>query len=195
MKDDNRKVKFAGLSDRMVRALDDAGLVVNFPTGEVDVEELAFDWEFQTTHGWKTVFIDLRHEFDDTEEDVLVTQEAVDQAVARQFVWAYDNFDVDDEVALIMNGTTQDERRRRGVPEASELVRDIEEEERMLEHFRWVAEAVVMDRPVPKRKHGPVELSGVNAESVLGFLRNPQTIEENPGIVADICRHIKGQLN
>jgi len=190
MKSKVNKVKFAGLSDRMVRELDDAGLVVDFSTGEVDVEELAFDWEFQTKYGMKTVSIDLRDE--DAEE--LATKEGVDWAVARQFMAAYDNFDVDDEVALFMEGT-QDERRRRGVPRASELVRDIEEEKRMLKHFRWVSEAVVMDRPVPKRKHGMVELSGIDAESVLGFLREPQTIGENPGIVADICRHIEGQLD
>lgn len=140
-------MKFAGPTKKMMQALEDEGLNIRWPdAGTVkDENTLAIEGTFYTgTAGQyeKLVLIDLRNEGD------LSTKSNVDAAISNQLDEAYENFSVDEELQLNMEGTAE-ERLARGVPSAAELLADMQEQDSRLKRFSEVAEAVSSGRPVP----------------------------------------------
>lgn len=138
------KIEFAGPSEEMVDALEEAGLNIAFPTEVQDREELAIDGEYCTSQGWhKYVLVDLRDEQD------LSTTKAVDKAVAAQLQDAYDCFSVDNEMAIVMS-LSKKERELRGFPEVDEMIADMQDAKAHLHLFADVAEAVVNGNEIPR---------------------------------------------
>lgn len=140
-------MKFAGPTKKMMQALEDEGLNIRWPdTGTVkDDNTLAIEGTFYTgTAGQyeKLVVIDLRDEGD------LSTKKNVDAAISNQLDEAYECFSIDDELQLNMEGAAE-ERLARGVPSATELLADLQEQDSRLKRFAEVAEAVSSGRPVP----------------------------------------------
>jgi hypothetical protein len=140
-------VKFVGPSKKMDKALEEAGLNITWPKAKCKEEDLAIEASFYTGPGdWeKLVTIDLRphNEYD------LSTKGSVDLAVRNELVKAYTCFDIEDELALNMEGTAE-ERERRGVPCPETLLEDLKEQEKMLEYFSDVASAVINGTKIPR---------------------------------------------
>lgn len=162
-------MKFAGPTKKMMQALEDEGLNIRWPdTGTVkDDNTLAIEGSFYTgTAGQyeKLVLIDLRNEGD------LSTKSKVDAAIWNQLDLAYDNFSVDEEMQLNMEGTAE-ERLARGVPSAEELLEDMKEQERRLKRFSDVAGAVAEGRDIPKEEdERTIEIDGNTAEQIVALL-------------------------
>lgn len=135
--------KFVGPTKKMADALEAEGLHVTWPKVINDENDLAIEGSFTTGEGWeKLVMIDLRNEGD------LSTKSNVDAAISNQLDEAYENFSIDDELKLNMEGT-EEERIARGVPDAARLLEDMQEQDKRLKRFSAVAEAVSSGRPVP----------------------------------------------
>ena len=162
-------MKFAGPTKKMMQALEDEGLNIRWPdTGTVkDDNTLAIEGTFYTgTAGQyeKLVTIDLRDEGD------LSTKKNVDAAISNQLDEAYECFSIDDELQLNMEGTAE-ERLARGVPSATELLKDMQEQDSRLKRFAAVAEAVSSGRPVPKEEdERTIEIDGNTAEQIVALL-------------------------
>ena len=151
----------------MMQALEDAGLNVSWPkTGTVkDEETLAIEGTFYTGCDWeKLVLIDLRNRIG------IETKAGVDNAISYELTAAYDNFNIDEELKLNLQGT-EEEREARGVPDADRLLEDMQEQESCLKRFSEVADAVASGKPVPPEKDTrKVELDGDTAEKVVAIL-------------------------
>lgn len=163
-------MKFAGPTKKMMQALEDEGLNIRWPdTGTVkDDNTLAIEGTFYTgTAGQyeKLVLIDLRNEGD------LSTKSNVDAAISNQLDEAYENFSVDEELQLNMEGTAE-ERLARGVPSATELLEDLQEQDSRLKRFAEVAEAVSSGREIPKEEdEGEITISGKDAMRIVELLK------------------------
>ena len=157
-------MKYVGPTKKMMKALEDEGLYVDWPkTGNVKDEELlAIEGSFTTGPDWeKGVLIDLRHMV------ALDSKSGVDKAVANQLQEEYDNYDVDEEVKLNLEGS-EAERNARGVPDAARLVDDIKEKERRLKRFAEVANAVAEGRKIPEEEDGnEITISGNDAKLIV----------------------------
>ncbi len=180
----------------MMQALEDEGLNIRWPdAGTVkDENTLAIEGTFYTgTAGQyeKLVLIDLRNEGD------LSTKSKVDAAIWNQLDLAYDNFSIDEEMQLNMEGT-EEERLARGVPSAEELLEDMEEQERRLERFSDVAGAVYSGREIPAEKgeEKVVTLTAEMAEEVKEIMAGavPHLTDRNIERVNEIIHEINRQL-
>ena len=154
-----KAIKFAKPSKEMREALEAEGLTVEWDAKIQNKDSLVFEGVFCTGPDWeKLVSIDLR-------EHEVSTQSDVDYAIAEELAAAYEDFDIDEEVNIMLQGT-QDERQRRGVPNAARLLQDIQEEEACLKRFYEVADAVANKRPIPPNEEDGKELR-LNREQVV----------------------------
>ena len=160
-------MKYVGPTKKMMKALEDEGLYVDWPkTGVVKDEELlAIESTFTTGPDWeKGILIDLRH------MGALDSKTGVDNAVANQLQEEYDNFDIDEEVKLNLEGSESD-RLARGIPDAVRLLEDMWEQEKKLKRFAEVANAVASGKPVPPESDNrKIEIDGNTAEQIVALL-------------------------
>ena len=83
---------------------------------------------------------------------------------------AYEAYDVNEELALNLQGSAA-EREARGVPEAADLLADLQEAEKCLERFADVADAVASGRPIPKQENeAEITIRGKDAKRVCDLL-------------------------
>ncbi len=147
----SKRIKFAGPSKRMREALEAEGLSVDWDEKINDIHDLIFEGTYYTGIDWeKCVVIDLRDEFD------LSTTERVDAAISNQLDEAYDDFSVTDEFLMYMQGT-EEERRKRGVPNSDRLLEDMHEQDSCLKRFAEVADAVVCGKQIPPKEQSNCE--------------------------------------
>ena len=161
-----KTIKFAGPSKKMMEALENEGLNIQWPkAGNLKEENLAIEGTFYTGADWeKLVVIDLR------DKCGLSSKSGVDYAIAKELVDAYEAFDIDEEMQLYLQGTT-DERQARGVPDAARLLEDMKEQEERLNRFSDVADAVAGGRPVPpEHDNRKIEIDGNTAEQIVALL-------------------------
>ena len=138
-----KRIKFAGPTKKMVEALEAEGLHIDWPKVVKSDSDLAIEGMFYTGCDWeKLVLIDLRDEGD------LSTKANVDAAISNQLDEAYENFSIDEELKMNLQGS-QEEREARGVPDAERLLEDMQEQDACLKRFAEVAEAISSGRPVP----------------------------------------------
>lgn len=181
-------IKYVGPSKKMAKALEKEGLRINWPpTGNIeDKELLAIDAIFETGEGWeKSVLIDLRNML------ALNSKAGVDNAIANQFQEEYDNFDIDEEMKIHLEGTAR-ERELRGVPDAARLLEDMKEQISRLERFADVANAVAEGREIPAESDGvKIEIDGATAENIVSLLEYAM----NHGASEAHCKPIIDELN
>ena len=160
-----KRIKFAGPTKKMVEALEAEGLHIDWPKVVNSNSDLAIDGMFYTGCDWeKLVLIDLRDEGD------LSTKANVDAAISNQLDEAYENFSIDEELKLNLQGS-QEEREARGVPDAERLLEDIQEQDACLKRFAEVAEAISSGRPVPsKADTTEIFISGEDAKRLAVLL-------------------------
>ncbi len=162
-------MKYVGPTKKMMKALEDEGLYVDWPkTGDVKDEQLlAIEATFITGDDWeKGILIDLRNMV------ALDSKAGVDDAIAYQLQEEYDNFDVDEEVKLNLEGS-EAERKSRGVPDAVRLVEDMKEQERRLARFAEVANAVAEGRKIPENEEDEkITISKNDARTIVELLGN-----------------------
>lgn len=158
--------KFVGPSKKMADALEAEGLNITWPKVLNSDSDLAIEGSFYTGCDWeKLVLIDLRDEGD------LSTKANVDAAISNQLDEAYENFSIDEEMKLNMEGS-QEEREARGVPDAARLLEDMQEQDACLKRFAEVAEAVSSGRPVPsKADTAEITISGRDAKRIAEILK------------------------
>lgn len=160
-------IKYVGPSKKMADALEEEGLRINWPpTGNIeDKELLAIDAIFETGEGWeKSVLIDLRNML------ALDSKAGVDDAIANQLQEEYDNFDIDEEMKIHLEGSAR-EREKRGVPDAARLLEDMKEQKSHLERFAAVANAVMNGKPIPaKEDDAEITVRGKDAKRVCDLL-------------------------
>ena len=184
----NKKIKFAGPSKKMRDALEREGLNVAWPEEVHDEEQLAFDGLFTTGNDWeKLVCIDLRNYVS------LGYKAGCDNAIAAELQSAYDNFDVDEELKLNMQGT-ESERRARGVPDAARLLKDMQDEEKALERFAEVANAVAEGREIPPAEKEPkvgetIHITPQMAKDLVDYLKIAYPLMNNLA-KSDFCGYI-----
>lgn len=181
-------VKYVGPSKKMAEALEKEGLRIDWPpTGNIeDVELLAIDAIFETGCDWeKSVLIDLRDML------ALDTKAGVDNAIANQLQEAYDNFDIEEEMAMHLEGTAR-EREKRGVPDAARLLEDMKEQDSRLKRFAEVANAVAEGRKIPAESDEvKIEIDGATAENIVSLLEYAM----NHGASEAHCKPIIDELN
>ena len=186
-------MKYVGPTKKMMKALEDEGLYVDWPkTGDLKDEELlAIESTFTTGPDWeKGILIDLRNMF------ALDSKAGIDKAVANQLQEEYDNFDIDEEVKLNLEGS-ESERKARGVPDAVRLLEDMQEQKKKLKRFAEVANAVAEGRTVPEEKdERTIEIDGATAENILALLeyamRNGASAEHCKPIIDEITHKLEG---
>ena len=157
--------KFVGPSKKMADALEAEGLNITWPKVLNSDSDLAIEGSFYTGCDWeKLVLIDLRDEGD------LSTKANVDAAISNQLDEAYENFSIDEEMKLNMEGS-QEEREARGVPDAARLLEDMQEQDACLKRFAEVAEAVSSGRPIPSRDDAAeINISTADAKQIVKHL-------------------------
>ena len=160
-----REIKFAGPSKKMAEALENEGLFVKWPKIVKDESDLAIEGTFYTGCDWeKIVTIDMR------DKVAIGSKEGVDNAIAYELREAFENFDIDEEMNLNLQGSAS-EREARGVPDAARLLEDMQEQEKMLKRFAEVAEAVAEGREIPAEEDSvEVSISGKDAKRVADIL-------------------------
>lgn len=168
-----KKIRFAGPTKKMMDALENEGLYVYWPVDIYDEEQLAFDATFCTGADWeKSLCIDLRN------TPALDTKSGVDKAVAAELQEEYDNFDIDEEMKLNLEGTPSD-RAARGVPDVARLFEDMKEQQKRLKRFAEVADAVAEGRKIPdKGDNAKVTMRGKDAKRVADLLERIALSEE-----------------
>lgn len=157
-----KKIKYVGPSKKMAEALEAEGLYIEWPKAIKSNSDLAIEGMFYTGCDWeKLVLIDLRDEGD------LSTKANVDAAISNQLDEAYENFSIDEELKMNLQGS-QDEREARGVPDAERLLEDIQEQDACLKRFAEVAEAVSSGRPIPNKEDtAEITISGADAKLIV----------------------------
>lgn len=175
-----KRIKFAGPTKKMVEALEAEGLHIVWPKVVKSDSDLAIEGMFYTGCDWeKLVLIDLRDEGD------LSTKANVDAAISNQLDEAYENFSIDEEFKMNLQGS-QEEREARGVPDAERLLEDMQEQDACLKRFAEVAEAISSGRPVPsKTDTAEITISGADAKLIV----------ERLGQLKDIMLGISGSEN
>ena len=152
--------KFVGPTKKMAKALEDEGLLITWPDGITDNEELAIDGYFYVGDRFeRTALIDLRDEGD------LSTKAKVDAAISNQLDEEYENFSIADEMKMYME-MSETEKKLRGVPDAGQLLKDLQEHDARLKRFAYVAEAVSSGRPIPPDESESVTLTLGKDEAV-----------------------------
>lgn len=163
--------RFVGPSKAMRDALEEEGLSFDWDKKIEDEDDLFFEGTYITGCDWqKCVIIDLRDEGD------LSTKANVDAAISNQLDEAYEEFSIDEEMKMHMEGTAE-ARRRRGVPEAARLLEDMQEQDACLKRFAEVAEAVSSGCPVPpKEDSSTITVSISDAEQIVKLLAGLQNL-------------------
>ena len=180
------KKMFIQPTDKMKEILEEEGLNINWPEGEVDIESFAIDGYFYTGAGdWeKTAFIDLRNK-------EITNAEEADKAIADQLQEAYDNYDVGEEFKINVGG--------RGAPEAEELFEDLKEAKDRLEWFAELAYAVAYGRPIPKKVEDveKVEIPLDKVQSIVRLLSIGHPSEEvfNRKERLELIDYLKEKIN
>ena len=160
------KIKFAGPTKKMAEALENEGLHVTWPKAIEDEEDLAIEATYYTgiNDYEKCVTIDLRDKVG------IGSKAGVDNAIAYELREAYEAYDVNEELALNLQGSAA-EREARGVPEAADLLADLQEAEKCLERFADVADAVASGSPIPKKEdEAEITIRGKDAKRVCDLL-------------------------
>lgn len=160
-----KKIKFAGPSKKMAEVLENEGLYVKWPKTVKDESDLAVEGTFFTGCDWeKLVTIDFRHTVG------IESKSGVDNAIAYELREAYENFNIDEEMQLNLQGSAS-ERESRGVPDAARLLEDMQEQEKCLKRFAEVADAVAEGREIPaKGDNEEVTIRGKDAKRVADLL-------------------------
>ena len=152
--------KFVGPTKKMAKALEDEGLLITWPDGTTDNEELAIEGYFYVGNRFeRTAFIDLRDKGD------LSTKAKVDAAISNQLDEEYENFSIDDEMKIYME-MSETEKKLRGIPDAEQLLKDLQEHNARLKRFAEVAEAVSNGHPIPPEESENVTLILTKDEAV-----------------------------
>lgn len=162
----NKKIKFAGPSKKMAEALENEGLHIAWPKTIKEENDLAIEATYYTgiNDYEKGVVIDLRDTL------ALGSKAGVDNAIAHELQEAYEDYNIDEEMSLNLQGT-ESERRARGVPEAADLLEDLKEAEKSLKRFAEVADAVAEGREIPAKEDSvEVSISGKDAKRVADLL-------------------------
>lgn len=169
------KIKFAGPTKKMAEALENEGLHVTWPKAVKENVDLAIEGTFYTGCDWeKIVTIDLRDKVG------IESKSGVDNAIAYALREAYENFDIDEEMQLNLQGSAS-ERKARGVPDAARLLEDMQEQEKLLERFAEVADAVAEGRKIPaKGDNAEVTIRGKDAKRVADLLERIAYFGEGP---------------
>lgn len=167
----SKTIKFAGPSKTMRDALEAEGLSVDWDKNLEDIHDLFFEGTYYTGDDWeKCVIIDLRDEGD------LSTKANVDAAISNQLDEAYEDFSIDEEMKMYLQGTAR-ARAERGVPSAERLLADMQEQDACLKRFAEVAEAVSSGRPVPpKEDTSTITVSVSDAEQIVKLLAALQNL-------------------
>ena len=175
-----KRIKFAGPTKKMVEALEAEGLHIDWPKVVNSNSDLAIEGTFYTGCDWeKLVLIDLRDKI------ALDTKAGVDNAISYELDEAYENFSIDEELKMNLQGS-QEEREARGVPDAERLLEDMQEQDACLKRFAEVAEAISSGRPVPsKADTAEITISGADAKLIV----------ERLGQLKDIMLGISGSEN
>ena len=172
-----KKIKFAGPSKKMAEALENEGLHVEWPKTVKDESDLAVEGTFLTGCNWeKLVTIDFRHTVG------IESKSGVDNAIAYELREAYENFNIDEEMQLNLQGSAS-EREARGVPDAARLLEDMQEQEKCLKRFAEVADAVASGIPIPsKSDEAEITIRGKDAKKIVELLDNLRSlIKANTG--------------
>lgn len=160
------KIKFAGPSKKMAEALENEGLHIAWPKSIKEENDLAIEATYYTgiNDYEKGVLIDLRNKV------AIGSKEGVDNAITYELREAYENFDIDEEMQLNLQGSAA-EREARGVPDAAQLLEDMQEQEKMLKRFADVADAVAEGREIPAKEDSvEVSISGKDAKRIADLL-------------------------
>lgn len=183
----SKTIKFAGPSKTMRDALEAEGLSVDWDKNLEDIHDLIFEGTYYTGDDWeKCVIIDLRDEGD------LSTKFNVDAAISNQLDEAYEDFSIDEEMKMYLQGTAR-ARAERGVPSAERLLADMQEQDSCLKRFAEVAEAVSSGRPVPPKKDEMVKLLLTKEEAVaLTHLLNG--VSKDEFLIKQIGKKLEGQV-
>lgn len=162
---------------RMKESLASAGLNITWPK---DVRGEYVEGYFSTEQGYeKMVGIDFR-------DYISMKEEAdVDRAIGKELLESYQRYDVDEELAVHMEGRRNG---MSGVPSAKELIADLEDEEEKLEYFSDVAYAVYLDKPIPAPKGSDEDEITVNLKEVESIL-NEKGIQEK--VVKEIIESMR----
>lgn len=161
-----KKIKFAGPSKKMAEALENEGLHIAWPKTIKDENDLAIEATYYTgiNDYEKSVVIDLRDKVG------LTSKSGVDNAISYELREAYEDYNIDEEMSLNLQGT-ESERMARGVPEATDLLEDLKEAEKCLKRFAEVADAVAEGRKIPTKEDSvEVSVSGKDAKRVADIL-------------------------
>lgn len=180
------KKMFVQPTDKMKATLEEEGLNIVWPEGEVDIESFAIDGYFYTGAGdWeKTAFIDLR------DKEISNSEEA-DKAIADELQEAYDNYDVGEEFKINVGG--------RGAPDAETLWEDLKEAKDRLEWFAELASAVAYGKPLPKEVEEveKVEIPLDKVQSIVRLLSIGHPAEEvfNRKERLELINYLKDKIN
>jgi hypothetical protein len=180
------KKMFVQPTDKMKKILDEEGLNIVWPEGEVDIESFAIDGYFYTGAGdWeKIVLIDLR-------KKEITDAEDADRAIAEELQSAYDNYDIGEEFSLHHNV--------RGAPDAETLWEDLKEAENRLEWFAELAYAVAYGRPIHKKVEAveKVEIPLDKVQSIVRLLSIGHPAEEvfNHQERLELIDYLKEKIN
>lgn len=159
------KIKFAGPTKKMIDALQNEGLNITWPKAVKEIDDLAIEGMFYTGYDWeKIVLIDLRGKVG------IESKSGVDNAISYELREAYENFEINEEMHLYLQGSAS-EREARGVPDADRLLEDMQEQEKMLKRFADVADAVASGRPIPSvDDEAEITIKGNDAKRVCDLL-------------------------
>lgn len=161
-----RAKKFVGPSKKMMDALENEGLHITWPKIVKEEIDLAIEATYYTGANdyAKGVLIDLRDKVG------IESKSGVDNAIAYELQEAYEDYNIDEEMSLNLQGTEY-ERRARGVPEATDLLKDLKEAEKCLKRFADVANAVAEGRKIPAEEDtAEITLTGKDAKRVADLL-------------------------
>lgn len=180
------KKMFIQPTDKMKETLEEEGLHIDWPEGEVDIESFAIDGSFYTGAGdWeKIACIDLR------DKEITDAEEA-DKAIAEELQAEYDNYDIGEEFTLHQNVS--------GAPDAETLWEDVKEAKDRLEWFAELAYAVAYGRPTPKKVEDveKVEIPLDKVQSIVRLLSIGHPTEEvfNRKERLELIDYLKEKIN
>ena len=169
MKKKNEMMKFVQPTKRMKQALQDEGLRIVWPKGNVCEGEFCVEGTFFTGSGAENIVnIDLRDNIKSRK-----TANSVDKAIFEQLRDAELSFDVEEELRYHLEGGC-------GYRSIKEMYADFEEQASLLSRFAKVALAVVRGDEIPpeKTEEKKVEISLEKAKQIVEFLKVGCPMEE-----------------
>lgn len=172
-----KRIKFAGPTKKMIQALENEGLKVEWPKVIDEEEDLAIEATYYTGINAyeKLVLIDLRN------YRPLDSKKEVDIAISDQLRQAYEAYDIDEEMKLNLGGN--------GAPGAVELIKDLQEAEQKLERFADVADAVASGKPIPcKEDNAEITISVKDAKRICNILDRITRLDLETKAFAEMIR-------